>query len=248
MQAAGVAGLQLSPRAPMIKILTFTQARAGTSPQAFEQYWLQSHVPMWRDVPGIKGYIVSTVVAEHTRSDVAGFEMGPVNGIVELWFKDEAAMARSAASPGGQAWRADSARFIGAMRSFLTIELPVVQLPADTRPPVKALSIVQRPLSQGAAAFQHYWSDVHAPMAASVPDLRGFVLSRIQRELVRTDIPPIAMASPDGFTSSFVDSIEARNRMTQSAAAKAWFADGAIFLGAVRTFILAEHVVLQPTN
>lgn len=229
----------------MIKVLTFTKRKPTQSRAEFERYWFDVHVPLWRAIPGIRGYIASRIIATHTRADVAPFAMDEFDGVVELWYDDEASMARSAATPEGQAWRADSAVFIGGMRSFLTEEEVAVPLPAE-RPPIKALSVVGRPKAKSPEAFQQYWRNVHAPMARTVPGLDGFVLSRPLRALTRTDIPAFPMAEPDGFTSSFATSLAARDRMVVSAEAKRWFADGASFLGSVRIFVVEEHVLLAP--
>lgn len=231
----------------MIKILSFTARRSELSRAEFVRYWHDVHAPMWESVPGIRGYIISSLVGEPARTDVPSIAMAPFDGVVEIWYDDAEAMARSAASPAGLAWREDSAKFIGGMRTFLTRETAVVPLPASRRPPIKALSLVKRPAQTTAADFQRYWADVHAPMARAVPELRGFVLSHLIEERTRTDIPAFALDGPaDGFTSSFVDSLEARSRLVASTEAKRWFADGATFLGAVRAFLLEERVLLNP--
>ena len=231
----------------MIKVLSFTARRPEFSPAEFARYWHDVHVPMWASIPGIRGYVVSRIISENKRSDVASIAMAPFDGVVEIWYDDMESMARSAGSPEGQAWRKDSAEFIGNMRTFLTREQVVVPFPSGRRPPIKALSIVKRPLGAAASEFQSYWADVHAPMAREVPRLRGFILSRLIEERTRTDIPPFAMDGPvDGFTSSFVDSIEEREHLVASPEAKRWFADGASFLGAVRSFLLEERVLLAP--
>ncbi|MFM9938993.1 MAG: EthD family reductase [Hyphomicrobiaceae bacterium] len=231
----------------MIKVLSFTARRPEFSPAEFARYWHDIHAPMWAAIPGIRGYVTSSIIAENVRGDVPSIAMAPFDGVVEIWYDDMARMAASAGSPEGQAWRADSALFIGGMRTFLTSELPVVPFPGGKRPPIKALSIVKRPASASAPDFQHYWANVHAPMAREVPQLKGFVLSRLLEERTRIDLPPFPMDGPvDGFTSSFVDSVADRERLVTSAEAKRWFADGATFLGAVKSFLLEERVHLAP--
>lgn len=231
----------------MIKVLSFTARRPEFSPAEFARYWHEVHVPMWAAINGIRGYVVSRIISENVRGDVASIEMAPFDGVVEIWYDDMESMAQSAVSPEGQAWRQDSALFIGNMRTFLTSELPIVPYPQGRRPPIKALSIVKRPSTTASADFQHYWADVHAPMAKQVPHLRAFVLSRLIEERTRTDIPPFPMDGPvDGFTSSFVDSIADRELLVASTEARRWFADGAAFLGGVRSFLLEERVLLAP--
>ena len=231
----------------MIKVLSFTARMAGASRGEFERYWMDVHVPMWRNIESIRGYAVSTIAADHTRGDVSTIAMGPVDGIVEIWYDDEAAMSRSANSSAGQAWRADSAKFIGGMRSFLTREQAIIPISSSPRPRIKALSMVARPADRSRSDFLQYWSCVHAPIARRVPLLQGFVLSHKLRDLFRTDIATIATdREPDGFTSSYVESLDARKAMVQSAEARHWFTDGASLLGAVRTFVVEEQIVHLP--
>lgn len=84
-------------------------------------------------------------------------------------------------------------------------------------------------------------------MAVGIPHLRGFVLSHILREMQRGDIPSFNIGEPiDGFAESYVDNLEGRRLMASSPEAQRWFADGASFLGAVRTLILEEQVLAAP--
>lgn len=231
----------------MIKVLSFTARKPGETRAAFERYWDEVHVPMWRDIEGIRGYIVSRILAVRERPDVSPLAMGEPDGVVELWYDDEAAMARSAGSPAGQAWRRDSAIFIGGMRSFLTREEASVPVAAGPRPRTKALSIIAGPHGRDRATFVAHWREVHAPMARTVPGVRGFVLSHPIRDLVRADIPAIAMGrAPDGFAATYADDRDALDRLRRSPEAARWFADGASFLGAIRTFIAEEQVVVLP--
>jgi hypothetical protein len=50
----------------------------------------------------------------------------------------------------------------------------------------------------------------------------------------------------DGFAESWWDSREARAEMIASEKGKAWFADGATFIGSVKSILLSERVVIEP--
>jgi uncharacterized protein (TIGR02118 family) len=232
----------------MIKSIAFLARRPELAHEQFLRHWTEVHAPMCDAVPGLRGYVLNTVVQEHHRDDVVALAMAPFDGIAQTWFDSLEARAAAAASPQGKAWHADGASIIGGIRSFVTREMHPVPLPAGAkRPPLKALTVIARRKDATAEQFRRHWLDIHAPMARGVPELRGFTLSEIVEEQFRPDIPPFPMDLPiDGFAESWVDSVEARARMVASPEAQRWFADGARFLGAVKIVLLAERVMIPP--
>lgn len=229
----------------MIKSFSFLKRRAGMTHDAFIRHWLDVHVPMSHDVPGLRGYAVSTIVSEQTRSDVPALAMDAFDGLAQTWFDDLDSRARAGASAEGKRWHGDGASIIGNIRMFVTEEHFAVPIEPGSRPPMKTLTVIRRRPDATAEQFQHEWRDVHAPMARDVPELRGFALSRVVEEQFRPDISPFPMDGPiDGFTESWCDSVEARARMVASSEAKRWFAHGATFLGSVRSILMQEQVVI----
>ena len=91
----------------MIKSFSFLTRKPGMTHEQFVRHWHDVHVPMSHDVPGLRGYIVSTVVDQQSRADVPGFEMAPFDGLAQTWFDDLEGRARAGASPEGKRWHAD---------------------------------------------------------------------------------------------------------------------------------------------
>jgi uncharacterized protein (TIGR02118 family) len=230
----------------MLKSFSFLARKPGLSSEAFLHHWIEVHAPMWRSVPGIRGYVLGIPVQNHSRADVAGLSMDPFDGVAQVWFDDLASRAAAAASPEGKAWHADGGSIIGQIRTFVTEEEVAVPL-ASPRPAYRALSLVQRKPGASTEAFQHHWRRVHAPMAATVPELGGFVVSTVIEEQFRADLPSIPMEGPiDGFAESWINDLEARARMIVSPEAKHWFADGASLFGKVKTVVLEDRVMAPP--
>lgn len=231
---------------PVIKTTAFLAHKPGTTHAAFLQHWVETHAPMHVAVPGLRGYLLGIPAQSHSRADVAGLAMGDFDGVAQLWFDDEDAMAASQASPGGQAWLADLQSFTGQALAFVTQE--EVALPiARPRPGYRALSVVKRKPGAASEDFQRHWREIHATMAREVPDLRGFVVSGILAQGVPPGLEPIALDGPiDGFAESWVEDLDARARMVASPEAKRWFADGAILFGAVKTVVLEDRVIVPP--
>lgn len=229
----------------MIKSISFLQRKPGLTREQFVRHWLDVHVPMCHAVPGLRGYAVSTVVEHQSRADVPALAMGDFDGVAQVWFDSLEARAAAGASAEGKRWHADGGTIIGGIRMFVTRERPVVPVSTGNRPKYKTLSVIKRKAGLSAQQFHQEWAVVHAPMARSVPGLRGFTLSEIAEEQFRPDIEPFALDGPlDGFTESWWDSPAARANMIASDAGKAWFAHGSTFIGHVRSILLEERVIV----
>ena len=69
----------------MIKSFSFLTRKPGMTHDQFVRHWHDVHVPMSHEVPGLRGYIVSTLVDQQTRADVPGFEMAPFDGLAQTF-------------------------------------------------------------------------------------------------------------------------------------------------------------------
>jgi len=78
------------------------------SPEEFRSHWLETHVPLVRAVPGLRGFVCN--IAE---SDGAGGS--PLHdGLAELWWDSEEAFHQALATSEGKAALADVDRFAAA--------------------------------------------------------------------------------------------------------------------------------------
>lgn len=126
----------------MIK-LTYCLHRLPTLSRAeFQQYWRETHAPLVaaaRDALGIRRYIqqhtVESAVAEANNAG-RGIPTGDgedFDGVAELWFDSEEAIAAAAASEEGakhaRILAEDEANFIdfGRSRLFMTQANPVIE-------------------------------------------------------------------------------------------------------------------------
>lgn len=231
----------------MIKLVRFLARRPDLPAEDFLRHWRGVQAPAWRDLPGLRGAILNIPIEYHSRSDVPVLDIAPFDVIEELWFDDVAAWEAARASASGERMAAEEARCLSAGRSFATEEAWQVPMPAGPRPLIKSFTAIRRRDDATAEAFQQAWRVVHGAMAASVPLLRGFVLSGILAEHADGPIPPLAMDTPlDGIAESWCTDMAARRAMVVSPEAQHWFADGATFLGRVKTVLLEEQVVAAP--
>jgi len=109
----------------VIKRASLLQRKPGISHEEFVKHWVEVHAPMARACPGIGRYTLTIVKSSSTRKDVAPFEI-QVDGIAELWFKNQAAFDLYQNSPATKRLRDDGATFIGREIDFVTEERVVI--------------------------------------------------------------------------------------------------------------------------
>jgi len=108
---------------------------------------------------------------------------------------------------------------------------------------IKSISLLTRKAGLSHADFVRHWLDIHAPLAHAVPGLRRYVQSHIRGERTRPDIPTTEVAV-DGIAETWFDDAEAMARANASPEAKRLHADGALFIGHIKTFITEEMTII----
>lgn len=112
---------------------------------------------------------------------------------------------------------------------------------------IKSISLLTRKPGMTHAQFVKYWVEVHAPLALGVPGLRRYVQSHIVEERTRPDIPTTEV-EVDGIAELWYDDRDVMARAHASPQAKALFADGALFIGRIKTFTVEEKVIVPPPS
>ena len=95
--------------------------------------------------------------------------------------------------------------------------------------------------------FVKHWVEVHAPLAHAVPRLLRYVQSHIVEERRRPDIPAMDI-DIDGIAELWYADRESMARAHASPEAKALFADGALFIGRIKSYTIEEQVILDRTR
>jgi uncharacterized protein (TIGR02118 family) len=108
---------------------------------------------------------------------------------------------------------------------------------------IKSLSLLSRRPGITHEQFMKHWVEVHAPLARGVPGLRRYVQSHIVEARSRPDIPDLDVEI-DGVAELWYDDRASMTRALASAEARALHADGALFIGRIKTFTTEEVVVI----
>ena len=108
---------------------------------------------------------------------------------------------------------------------------------------IKSVSLLTRKAGLSHEEFVKHWLEVHAPLAHAVPGLCRYVQSHIVGERTRTDIPTTDV-EVDGVAETWYDDLAAMDRANASPEAKTLHADGALFIGRIKSFITEEKVII----
>ena len=108
---------------------------------------------------------------------------------------------------------------------------------------IKSISMLVRRDGLTHAQFVKHWVEIHAPLAHAVPGLRRYVQSHIVEERTRPDIPALP-GEVDGIAELWFDDRESMARAMATPAAKALHADGALFIGRIRSYVVEEKTIV----
>ena len=112
---------------------------------------------------------------------------------------------------------------------------------------IKSISLLTRKPELTHQQFVEHWLEIHAPLALAVPGLRRYVQSHIVDERTRPDIPTTPV-EVDGIAELWYDDRAAMERAVASPEARRLHADGALFIGRIKTFIVEEKQIVPPAR
>lgn len=146
----------------MFKRMTLLRRRADQTPAAFQVHWSQVHAAFVLRLPGIRRYVQNDI--ERARPAVE------YNGIVELWFDDEAALRRAFASDAGRALPPDEANFLDG-KIVCDVEERVIGRAGSPPGAAKLVSVVHSRLAGDEGA----WTRWHERLSRALPPGSGVV-------------------------------------------------------------------------
>ncbi len=109
---------------------------------------------------------------------------------------------------------------------------------------IKTVGLLTRKGGWTHEQFMKHWVEVHAPLALAVPGLRRYVQSHIKAERTRADIEATPVEA-DGIAELWFDDLAALEQAAQTPQMKALHADGAKFIGRIKSWVVEEHVVIR---
>lgn len=108
---------------------------------------------------------------------------------------------------------------------------------------IKILALLSRRDEISREEFLRHWHNEHAELSHAVPGVRRYVQNVIVQEPARNDMPNHDIAV-DGIAELWYDDIESWRAAIASPQGKALHADGATFIGRIKTYVVEEKVII----
>ncbi len=222
----------------MIKLVAFFKRKPGMSVEDFQEHWRTEHAALVVKQAGMRRYVQNHALASGYRSGEPDYD-----GVAEAWFDDTQAMRDLAPGREYAAVRADAANFIdpASMGVVLTDEVVITDgpVPADG---VKQIAFLNKRPDVSVEDFQRHWSQVHGPIAATIPGHRRYVQSHARLGIYAAGRTP----KFDGIPVSWFDDLESLRVAGQSAEYARTRADEPNFMISGRLpFVLAREVEID---
>ncbi len=113
-------------RAKLLKRMSLITRLPGMSEAEFRHEW-KVHGEHVKKMPGVGAYRQNVIVArERVKGVPCGYDDLPIDGIVEMWFRDEASLQAAFGSPAGEVTMAHAKSFLGQITAFLVAERQIV--------------------------------------------------------------------------------------------------------------------------
>jgi uncharacterized protein (TIGR02118 family) len=113
-------------RARLLKRISVIRRLPTLSEEDFRREW-RIHGDLVRQMPGVSAYRQNVVVVrEREKGKPCNHDALPIDGIVELWFRDAQTLQEAFASPAGQTTMAHARTFLGDITAFLVEERRIV--------------------------------------------------------------------------------------------------------------------------
>jgi uncharacterized protein (TIGR02118 family) len=185
----------------MVKVIVLFRRKPGMDLAEFADYWANQHADFVRRVPGISRYVQSQTLAGGYRSGTPVFD-----GMAEIWYDRVSDMQLAAASAAARDALEDDRHFLdmSSMITLLTDE--VLQKECSVNPSmVKLAEFPHRRNDLEPGDFHRYWTEVHGPLAAKIPQIRRYVQSHVRPSAYRGGRQPLY----DGVAQVWFDSTDA---------------------------------------
>lgn len=112
---------------PKLKRMSLLRRLPDVNPEVFRKEWREEHAYLVKRLDQVLGYRQNLILErEVPKGNLVSHDVLPIDGIVELWFKDTDTIASAFGSPKGTTLMTHAREFIGEITTFL-VECHVVR-------------------------------------------------------------------------------------------------------------------------
>jgi uncharacterized protein (TIGR02118 family) len=109
---------------------------------------------------------------------------------------------------------------------------------------IKTIGLLTRKDGWTHTQFMKHWVEIHAPLAHAVPGLRRYVQNHIRDARTRADIAAHEV-EVDGIAELWFDDRAAMDAAAKTPEMKALQADGALFIGRIKSWVVEEKTIIS---
>lgn len=103
----------------VFKMMILLKKNPAFTNEEFVRYWLETHAPLAKKMPGLRRYVVNVVRRPPGREP-------DYHGVVELWFDDHDSMKKAFNSPEGAATQKDTEAFTSGLTTMYIDEQTII--------------------------------------------------------------------------------------------------------------------------
>ncbi len=226
----------------MIKRMSLLTRRPDVTPERFREHWFGLHADFVKRIPDVRGYVQNLWLGPGPNPLRPP---GPhkIDGIVELWFDDEAAMNGAFASKRGAELMADGRLFIETVTTFVVEERIVIP---GSRGASKFIGVFWKRPDLSEADFRHQWAFEHPPhVRRGVPHAVRYAQAQVIDAAHRHALAS-GGAKVDGFVEISWSSPADMAADMQGPTIAAMRADADRFIEQISGSQIEERVVISP--
>jgi len=229
----------------MIKRMSLLTRRPDISPADFREHWFTTHADLLRELlPEARGYVQNLWLGPGPNPLRPP---GPhrIDGIVELWFDDEAAMSAAFTSERGARLMEDGRRFIATVTTVLVEERVMIPGP---RGAAKFIGVFNRRAHLSETEFRRQWAEEHPPhVRRGVPHAVRYAQAQVLDTAHRHALPSGGTAV-DGFVEISWSSAKDMATDMQGPTIAAMRADADRFIATISGSTIEERIVIAPPS
>lgn len=222
----------------MIHLHYFIAHKSGMGDEEFHRYWRETHAPIVKRIPQLRGYVQSHLVPFAINNTT-------YDGEAEIWLDDLAALADLRKAPEFLEGAAkDEPNFIDHARSDFLIARDYVIIDGPRKPGlVKGVWRMRRKPGVSLGEFRRHWIEIHGVIATKIPGVRRYVQSHVIDEAYSYGEPRW-----DGVAQLWWDSPEALDAALKTPEFGEDMRDGEEFIDgkSISFFLAQEYVVIPP--
>lgn len=210
----------------------------------FRAYWREHHGKLAAQLSGIDAYHQNHIIDSVQRG--ISYKRGPesVDGISQLWFKNDEAMRQAFENTLGKRLIEDESHFIGRLR-IVTVEENVVVPPPTFAVAIKRMSFLRRRPDISPEKFAYEWREVHGPLVKKLPGVLGYRQNLItHRQVPKGNIVGYDEMPIDGIVELWFENPQILDAAFSSHRGVETMDHASTFIEEITTFLVEPVVVI----